>query len=202
MDCILYIIYITIPPDYELIRTSIEKPRYKEKFRVRGYGKITDDSPIFLEIKKKYKGVVYKRRTSLPMSQAKLFLEHGTLPGHDDQIMREIKYFMQFHHPIPQVYLAYDRTAYVSPDDEDLRITIDQNIRSRYHRLELDYDGDCRILHPGKYLMEIKVGNAYPEAVRRGELHPWLTDVPDQYTINHEIDKERENSCSQVYSTV
>lgn len=187
-------------PDYELIRTSIEKPRYKEKFRIRGYGQIADDSTVFLEIKKKYRGVVYKRRTALSMPQAKAFLENGALPGQDDQIIREIVYFMQFHHPVPQVYLAYDRTAYTSPGDPDLRITIDQNIRSRYHRLELGYDEECQLLDPGMYLMEIKVSTAYPlwlanllctlhiypasfskygsvysDSVKRGELHPWLT---------------------------
>lgn len=228
--------------DYELIRNSIEKPKYKEKFRVRGYGTITDDSPVFLEIKKKYCGVVYKRRTSLPMAQAKVFLENGTLPEHSDQIMREIEYFMQFHHPVPQVYLAYDRTAYVTPDDSNLRITIDRNIRSRYHRLELGYDGECQILNPETYLMEIKVpaaypiwladllctlqiypisfskyGNVYSDSVKRGELHPWITDnisspIPstqqpdlpsDIYNANKKVtDKEKENSCSQVYSTV
>lgn len=229
-------------PDYELIRNSIEKPKYKEKFRVRGYGKITDDSPVFLEIKKKYRGIVYKRRTSLSMKQAKVFLETGTLLESDNQIMREIAYFMQFYHPVPQVYLAYDRTAYISPDDPDLRITIDQNIRSRYHRLNLEYDGECRILNPGMYLMEIKVpaaypvwlasllcslqiypvsfskyGNVYSDSVQRGELHPWSmaaptspvssaiqTDIPvlTHDADKNETDKEKENSCSQVYSTV
>lgn len=186
-------------PYYDLIRDSIEKPKYKEKFRVRGYGRITDDSPVFLEIKKKYSGVVYKRRTSLPMSRARLFLETGLLPENSDQIMQEIAYFMQFHHPEPKVYLAYDRIAYVGTDIPELRITIDRNIRSRYHRLELDYDKDCHILNNQIYLMEIKVPAAYPlwladilcnlqiypisfskygavytNSVKSGELHPWL----------------------------
>lgn len=42
-----------------MIRNSIEKPKYKEKFRVRGYREINEDSEIFLEIKKKFDGVVY-----------------------------------------------------------------------------------------------------------------------------------------------
>lgn len=41
---------------YELIRKSIEKPVYKEKFRVRSYGVPSDTDMIFAEIKKKYKG--------------------------------------------------------------------------------------------------------------------------------------------------
>lgn len=48
-------------PDSRLIRTSLEKPVYKEKLRLRCYGVPADDTPVFAELKKKYKGVVYKR---------------------------------------------------------------------------------------------------------------------------------------------
>ncbi|XCP85675.1 polyphosphate polymerase domain-containing protein [Roseburia hominis] len=154
--------------DYELIRSSIEKPKYKEKFRLRGYGEIRENSPVFLEIKKKYNGVVYKRRTELPFGEAKAYLERGILPDNDNQIMREIDYFMKFHKPFPRVYLAYDRVAYQGDEEAELRITIDRNIRSRRHHLELSYDGECTLLSPGEYLMEIKVDTAYPL---------WLADL-------------------------
>ncbi len=154
--------------DYDLIRRSIDKPRYKEKFRLRGYGEVRDDSMVFLEIKKKYQGVVYKRRTQLAMHQARTYLESGGFTGKKDQILCEIEYFLRFYRPEPRVYLAYDREAFVGNEDETLRITIDQNIRSRSHRLELSYDGECEILNPGEYLMEIKVSGAYPV---------WLADT-------------------------
>ena len=50
---------------YDLIRTSIDKPVYKEKLRLRSYGVPKGDNKVFLEIKKKYKGVVYKRRIKI-----------------------------------------------------------------------------------------------------------------------------------------
>lgn len=154
--------------DYELIRNSIEKPKYKEKFRLRGYGEIREDSPVYLEIKKKYNGVVYKRRTELAWSEARAYLEQGLWPEKESQIMREIDYFMKLHRPLPKVYLAYDRVAYQGNDEEELRITIDRNIRSRRKRLELDYDGECDLLNPEEYLMEVKVPLAYPL---------WLADL-------------------------
>jgi len=40
-------------PDYRLIRTSIEKPPFKEKIRLRSYGLATEQSPVFLELKRK-----------------------------------------------------------------------------------------------------------------------------------------------------
>lgn len=49
-------------PNYRLIRTSIEKPAFKEKIRLRSYGLATESSPVFLELKRKAYGIVYKRR--------------------------------------------------------------------------------------------------------------------------------------------
>ncbi|SHL40381.1 VTC domain-containing protein [Anaerocolumna jejuensis DSM 15929] len=149
--------------NYELIRTSIEGPVYKEKLRLRSYGIPTDNSAVFLEIKKKYKGVVYKRRVSMTLEETKRYLKHGIHPSMDSQILKEIDYFIQFYRPVPKVYLAYDRIALYGMEDSDIRITFDQNIRSRMTELDLaegDH-GKC-LLEKGAVLMEIKVPSAYP----------------------------------------
>ena len=59
-------------PNYQLIRSSLEKPVFKEKIRLRSYGLATEDSPVFLEMKRKANGVVYKRRiqTTIPPKKA------------------------------------------------------------------------------------------------------------------------------------
>lgn len=192
-------------PNYELIRRSIDKPKYKEKLRLRGYGEIQDESVVFLEIKKKYQGVVYKRRTQLAFMQAREYLESGSITK-KNQILKEIDYFIKFYRPKPRVYLAYDREAFVGNEDENLRITIDQNIRSRSHRLELSYDGECKLLNPGEYLMEIKVKEAYPM---------WLADLLGKLEIypvsfskygavyaqamRNEAEREEKMICLQVY---
>ena len=49
-------------PSWILARRSIEKPVYKEKVRVRSYGPASGEDTVFLELKKKYDGIVYKRR--------------------------------------------------------------------------------------------------------------------------------------------
>ena len=51
---------------YRLARHSLEKPTYKEKLRVRSYCPASEDTPVFVELKKKYKHVVYKRRLVCP----------------------------------------------------------------------------------------------------------------------------------------
>lgn len=192
-------------PDYELIRRSIDKPRYKEKFRLRGYGEIREDSMVFLEIKKKYQGVVYKRRAQLALAQARSYLESGVL-AEKNQILNEIDYFMKFYRPKPSVYLAYDREAFQGKEDESLRITIDRGIRSRCHRLELSYDGECRMLGAEEYLMEIKVSGAYPVWLAKllGELEIYPVSF-SKYgavyarSIQNEAESEGKTGCLQVY---
>ena len=147
----------------ELIRTSIEKPQYKEKFRVRCYGQPTADTSYFLEIKKKYKGLVNKRRINLNREEADTFLQHNGVGCAHDQIEKEISYFLQHYEVHPKLYLAYDRIALFGKDDKDFRVTFDKNIRSREENLTLDSDEDTMLLlKPGTYLMEVKISNAMP----------------------------------------
>ncbi len=149
--------------DYELIRKSIDKPVYKEKFRIRCYGQPTAESECFLEIKKKYKGLVNKRRIVLHMDEAEAYLNEGRLPGYQGQIFKEIEYFFQMYKLAPRRYIAYDRLALYGNEDPDFRVTFDQNIRSRTTNLTLYSDDDTeRLLPPGYKLMEVKVGAAMP----------------------------------------
>ena len=123
--------------DWRLIRTSLEKPVYKEKLRVRSYGVPADGDKVFVELKKKYDGVVYKRRITTAAQQAAPFLD-GTLPEDTfGQIGREIAWFQQFYHARPRVFIAYDRLAFAGTEDPALRITFDTGLRWRDTRLDL-----------------------------------------------------------------
>ncbi|MCF0130550.1 MAG: polyphosphate polymerase domain-containing protein [Pseudobutyrivibrio sp.] len=147
----------------ELIRTSIEGPKYKEKFRIRCYGKPTDDSMCFLEIKKKYKGLVNKRRVALPMNEAKDYINHGISPNNQGQIFSEIDYLIDKYGIYPKRYIAYDRLALYGKDDPEFRVTFDINIRSRVHNLTLFDDSETELLIPdGMRLMEVKISDAMP----------------------------------------
>lgn len=149
--------------NYELIRRSIEKPDYKEKLRLRSYGIPGEETKTFVEIKKKWDGVVYKRRIQLPMSESRAYLNEGKQPGKDSQIKREIDYFMDFYKPVPKMYIAYDRIAMYGKEDPSLRITLDHRIRYRLNDLDLTKgDNGKLLLNEGDALMEIKIGGAYP----------------------------------------
>ena len=161
--------------DYRLIRTSLEKPDYKEKLRVRVYGNPTADSKAFVELKKKVDGIVYKRRVEMPLSQANLLLS-GKKTDQDTQITREIQYFIRFYQPQPSVFLSYRRVAYVGAES-GLRITFDDDIRYRTSALRLTAGvWGQELLSPGMTLMEIKAPGAIPlwlcELLNQNEVYP------------------------------
>lgn len=152
--------------DDHLIRTSLQKPKYKEKIRIRSYGPTSDDEFVYLEIKKKYNKLVNKRRTKLTLKEAKDLIEFNDIELKDymnPQVVKEIKHFLTLYKVIPKVYLSYERLAFFAKDDDDLRLTIDTNIRSDRSQLSLNVanSGDT-LLDEGKFLMEIKSSKAMP----------------------------------------
>lgn len=165
--------------DSLLIRRSLEKPVYKEKLRLRSYGVPCDGDNVFLEMKKKVQGVVYKRRICLPLDRAMACLAQGTIPAAGGQIGREIAYMLRRYRLRPAVLLAYDRTAYteLEPSPNQLRITIDRDIRSRQTDLDLRLGAAGEsLLAPGMRLMEIKTAHAIPlwlcAALDQNEIRP------------------------------
>jgi len=149
--------------DCRLIRHSLDAPVYKEKLRLRSYGIPAPDGPVFAELKKKYKGVVYKRRVNMPAREASQWLNQGLPPREDSQTAREITWFLQHVHPRAKVFLACDRTAFRAREDRELRITFDRKIRWRETDLDLCAgDHGELLLAPGQVLMEIKTPQAAP----------------------------------------
>ena len=150
--------------DFRLARRSLEKPVYKEKLRIRSYGCPDSDSPVFVELKKKYKSVVYKRRLVMPDEQAETVFKDSLPIPLETQIAEEINYFRQYYKNLkPAVFLSYEREAYYSLDGSDFRVTFDENIL--YRENELNLGGDIYgtpLLEEGKTLMEIKTSGGYP----------------------------------------
>lgn len=191
----------------ELIRNSIEKPVYKEKLRLRSYGIPNYNSQVFLEIKRKYKGIVYKRRVAMTLKEASYYLEHGIRPKNDSQILKEIDYFIKFYKPIPKLYLAYDRVAFFGKEDNNIRMTIDANIRSRKDDLALEQgDRGELLLEQDMYLLEIKVPNAYPiwlaEILSKLEIYPIsfskYGNIYKQNLLKEKEELRRKQICSQA----
>ncbi|MFC4303289.1 polyphosphate polymerase domain-containing protein [Cohnella boryungensis] len=150
-----------------LIRTSLAKPKYREKLRIRAYGVPERDAKVYLELKKKVFGLVNKRRTALKLNEAYDYVRTGTEPvfreGMNRQVLREIEYFLQRYELQPKVYLAYERIALFCKNNRDLRITFDTNIRSRRYDLKLESgDHGEALIDRGQWLMEVKAEKTIP----------------------------------------
>lgn len=170
-------IYYDTPDDY-LIRHSISKPVYKEKLRLRAYGVPDENDEVFIEIKKKYKGIVNKRRVAMKLQEAKAYLDGNEKPCGgkvNQQILKELDYFRSFYDLSPKVYIAYDRRAYFGKEDDGFRVTFDTNIRTRRYDLHVDDGiyGDS-LLEPGVWLMEVKISGGVPA---------WFTSVLSELKI-------------------
>ncbi len=168
-------------PDFKLVRKSLEKPVYKEKFRIRSYGIADDNSEVFAEIKKKYDGVVYKRRVSfkhnemfgLNINQLK---EISTET--ESQILSEIDSMFNLYDGLqPKMFICYDREALFTTDESGIRLTFDKNIMYRTEDLVLDkHTRGHRVLDRDKYILEVKTGAAMPiwlaEALNTLKIYP------------------------------
>ncbi len=150
-------------PDHRIIRNSIEAVDYKEKLRLRSYGTAGPESKVFLELKKKFKGVVYKRRAVMTLLEAERYLEEGAKPF-DSQIMDEIDWAMKLYgRPKPAMMIACEREAWFDGEHPDLRLTFDRGIRYRERELHLSSGGmGTSLLPENTVLLEIKTGGAMP----------------------------------------
>ena len=156
--------------NYRLIRRSIEKPVYKEKLRIRSYTQATADSMVFVELKKKYEKVVYKRRLPLCERDAMAWVCREHPCPADTQISREIDYFIDFYGELkPTVFLCYEREAYYDKGGGDFRVTFDDHVLCRQTDVNLCLPAyGTPILPDGKVLMELKCSGGIPL---------WMTEV-------------------------
>ena len=162
-------------PDHRIIRNSIEAADYKEKLRLRSYGTARADSTVFLELKKKYGGVVYKRRAAMTLKDAERYLRTGIKPF-ESQIMSELDWAMRLYgRPKAAMLIACEREAWFDEAHPDLRLTFDRNIRYRETELRLDRGSAGTALLPkNTVLLEIKTAGAMPL---------WLADALDAESI-------------------
>lgn len=163
-------------PDYRLIRASAEKPIYKEKLRLRSYGVPNDGDDVFLELKRKFKGIVYKRRIGLTYKQSNEYIYNNNICFKQSQISDEIAAMMKFYKDLaPSMFISYDRLALYCAEDPQLRITFDKNILARTEKLKLSCGvwGEA-VLPEYRALMEIKLSGAFPM---------WLSNILSDLAI-------------------
>ncbi len=167
-------------PDFECYTTKIDGIKNRKKLRLRGYNEESDDSTVFLEIKRKYEVPLFKHRAPVPFNDA-LKLFKG---GQAEELVRNTKkfnhavddtkrFFYQMHtmHMKPVITVIYEREPFLSRiDDQDnnLRITIDKNLRSvAYPALDELYDEKhIRYAIKGYTILEVKFNKYCPSWVK------------------------------------
>lgn len=150
--------------NYRLVRRSLEAPAYKEKLRIRSYCRAAPDSTVFVELKKKYQKVVYKRRIALPEQAAMDWVAGRRSCPESSQIAAEVDYFLRYYGSLtPAVFLSYEREAFYSKDQSDFRVTFDDTILCRQKELSLGSEAyGLPVLPEGTALMEIKCSGGIP----------------------------------------
>ncbi len=166
--------------DSSLIRTSLSKPLYKEKLRLRSYTIPNSlNSKVYLELKKKTTGVVHKRRAAMTLKEAYEFIESGKKPVTKNyigqQVINELEYFLSRYEVSPAAYISYTRMAFFGKNDKDFRVTFDSNITTRRSELYLERGSfGEQLLESGQYIMEVKISRAVPI---------WLAEVLSELKI-------------------
>lgn len=162
--------------NYDLISHSISKPYFKEKIRLRSYNIPAPDSKVFLEIKRKYDGVVGKRRIEMKLSDFYKYInDSDSFESSNIQIKKELDYYFKLYNLKPAMYVSYKREAYYETNNSDFRLTFDSEIISREYDLNLEkgvYGKD--ILGKGKYIMEVKTLGALPK---------WFVNILNEASI-------------------
>ena len=179
-------------PDWRLIRASLEKPVYKEKLRVRSYGVAAPDGKVFVEIKKKFDGVVYKRRITAPAPLVSPLLTGQLEPDRFGQIGREIGWFQSFYHTQPKVFIGYDRTAFAGREDPELRITFDTGLHWRDTALALLTAVNFGQRSESERVLKITI----PESLDYDGL---FDDLFDQYTRSHTLERVKTANMGTLY---
>lgn len=164
----IYNLYYDTPDDY-LIRTSLEKPYYKEKIRLRSYySPASPSDKVFLEIKKKVGGIVTKRRVTMTLAESDAYLLQHQKPVDinkylQKQIFQELDVFLSNYPVVPKQYISYQRSAFFGKDDPDFRLTFDRQITERRYDLSLSQPSyGAQIIAPNQRLMEVKIAGAMP----------------------------------------
>lgn len=151
-------------PSKLIIRKSIENKEYKEKLRLRCYGDFQSEKLVFLELKKKYNGVVYKRRISMTMEEAQNFIKYDEVPNLRTQILKELRFFLNCHEDIePSVLISCDREAFFAKSNSDFRMTFDTGISANYDPEYLyNYQNGENLISSNQVLLEVKTALGLP----------------------------------------
>ena len=163
-------------PDLRCYWEKEDGLKFRRKLRIRRYetGEVlTDETPVFLEIKQRVDRVTQKRRAILPYSEALRLCNDRQIPDHtpdDKGVIEEIYAFLWRYNLRPTSIVGYDRQAFIGTNyDIGLRVTFDTSLSFQSHPLHLhEQPSGLPMLPANLVVMEIKVNERIPY---------WLTEM-------------------------
>lgn len=165
--------------NFQMIQDAIAQRHGREKMRMRTYAsQPTEDSQVFLEIKKKANGVGFKYRLASNPIAVTNYIQHGIEDTtiSDQRVKEEVEQLQERYTTLkPKMVITYDRYSMKGAQDKKVRVTVDSNICYR------DYDVDLTsgrhglpLLDADKVIMEIKVPGEYPD---------WMANILSKYNL-------------------
>jgi hypothetical protein len=163
-------------PGFRCYWEKLDGLKIRRKLRIRRYESsevLTEEMPVFLEIKQRVDRVTQKRRAILPYGEALWLCNDRQIPAHtagDEEVIHEIFVLLCQYNLRPASIVRYDRQAFIGTDyDIGLRVTFDTSLSFQSHQLHLhEQPSGLPMLDPGLVVMEVKVNERIPY---------WLTDM-------------------------
>lgn len=163
-------------PDLRCYWEKVDGVKFRRKLRIRHYETaepLTEDTPVFVEIKQRVDRVTQKRRVSLRYGDALRLCDERRIPAHepaDRAVVEEIHGFLWHYDMRPASIVQYERQAFIGTAyDIGLRVTFDTFITAQTGRPRLHDPRSGVPLWGGNWVvMEIKVNERLPY---------WLTEL-------------------------
>ncbi|MBA4337010.1 vacuolar transporter [bacterium] len=170
-------------PDYRFYWEKMEGIKFRRKLRIRYYEKkepLTNEDPVFVEIKQRTDRVTQKRRAKLSYKDAIKLCNKGIMPDSydpkDKATLQEVQSMVLLYRLRPTIITSYFRQAYIGTEyDLGLRITFDTNVRYRDVDLDLTSKNIGKfMIRPTLSVMEIKANESIPY---------WLTEMIGEHNV-------------------
>ncbi len=156
---------------WEIHHRTVNGDKNRFKLRVRYYNE-SPGTPVFFEIKRRMKDVILKQRGAVRREAAARILS-GFLPDPGDLTTDAIedrvaieRFLVLMHHlrAKPKIHVAYDREAYVNSFDNEVRVTLDRNVRgcSRPGGELLTHMPDPYVATTDMVILELKFTGRFP----------------------------------------
>lgn len=163
-------------PDLRCYWEKVDGVRVRRKLRIRRYENgdiLTEETPVFVEIKQRVDRVTQKRRIILPYGAALRLCNRRELPDCEPQdrpVIEEIFAFLWQYNLRPVSIVRYQRQAFIGARYElGLRVTFDTALTTQVNRLGLHEPAfGWPMLGANWVIMEIKVNERLPY---------WLTEL-------------------------